>query len=237
MQTALVASALLMGLAGTPHCLAMCGPACAALGRGRPATASFHAARLIGYAAAGAVAASSVAALNLLGQWSPALRPLWALVHMAALGLGMWLLWQGRQPAWLERVGRGRPPAIADRAGGWQAMSAPGQASPVRSGLLGLLWVAWPCGLLQSALVVAALANTPAMGALVMAGFAATSAVGLVAGPMVWLRLVGTRTGGMLSADGVSRLSVRVAGAMLAAASAWSLGHDLFVRFIAWCTS
>jgi hypothetical protein len=237
MQTALVASALLMGLAGTPHCLAMCGPACAALSRGRPATLAFHAARLASYAAAGAVAASSVAALTALGQLSPALRPLWALVHMAALGLGLWLLWQGRQPAWLERVGRGRPPEAAGATGQWQAMAGPRQGAPLRSGLLGLAWVAWPCGLLQSALVVAALANTPLAGALVMGGFAVTSAIGLVAGPVVWLRLAGSRMGGMLSADSVSRLSVRLAGAMLGAASAWSLGHDLFTRFVAWCIS
>jgi hypothetical protein len=59
-----------------------------------------------GYAAAGAVA-SSVSALGELGQLSPALRPLWGLAHMAALALGIWLLLTGRQPAWLDRLGRG----------------------------------------------------------------------------------------------------------------------------------
>ena len=33
MQTSLAVTALLMGLAGGPHCIAMCGAACAGIGR------------------------------------------------------------------------------------------------------------------------------------------------------------------------------------------------------------
>ena len=43
-------------------------------------------------AVAGGLVASSVAVLAQLGQWSPALRPLWTLAHLAALVLGLWLL-------------------------------------------------------------------------------------------------------------------------------------------------
>ena len=102
----------MLGAAGAPHCAAMCGPASASVLRGcsrhapHASPLAFHLARVAGYATAGAVAASSVGALAQLGQLSPVLRPLWTLLHCAALGLGLWLLWQGRQPAWLESLGR-----------------------------------------------------------------------------------------------------------------------------------
>ncbi|HRD97054.1 MAG TPA: sulfite exporter TauE/SafE family protein, partial [Rubrivivax sp.] len=103
MDSALIASAALLGLAGTPHCAAMCGAPCAALtGAGSPAqVVAFHLARVASYAVGGAVAASSMGALASLAQFSPALKPLWTLVHALAFALGLWLLWYGRQPAWM----------------------------------------------------------------------------------------------------------------------------------------
>ena len=88
----------------------------------------------------------------------------------------------------MERRGRTRGPATVNHRGGerWQVVAA-----TARSAGLGLAWVAWPCGLLQSALLVAALANMPASGALVMAGFAGASAAGLLLGPALWWRLSG----------------------------------------------
>ncbi len=230
MDQALIFSAVLMGLAGTPHCLAMCGAACtAATGGGRPGRlVAFHAGRLLAYALAGAVAAASVGSLAALGQAVGALRPLWTLVHMAALTLGLYLLWQGRQPAWMERLGRIRGQDVPHRPGErWQAVRGPGRSAGV-----GLAWVAWPCGLLQSALLVAALANTPAAGAAVMAGFALASAAGLLLGPALWWRLSGGRPG---RAAASPVMAVRWAGAALALASAWALGHGLWMRVLAWC--
>ena len=229
MDQALLLSAILMGLAGTPHCLAMCGAACAVASGGRPqGLVWLHLGRLMGYAVAGAVAAASMGSLAALGQAVAALRPLWTLVHLAALVLGLYLVWQGRQPAWMERLGRPRAAAaVAHRGSTWQAIKL-----PVRQASLGLAWVAWPCGLLQSALLVAALANSPVHGALVMAGFGGASAAGLVLGPAIWWRLSGGRSlGGALSAT----LAVRWAGAALALASAWALGHGLWMRLAAWC--
>jgi uncharacterized protein len=228
---ALLLSAVLMGLAGTPHCLAMCGAACtAATGGGRvPQLGLFHLGRLVSYAAAGAVVAAGVGSLAAMGQAVAVLRPLWTLVHAAALVLGLYLLWQGRQPAWMERLGRSRSPvAVAHRGQAWQRVRG-----PARSAGAGLAWVAWPCGLLQSALLVAGLANGPAQGALVMSGFAVASAAGLVAGPVLWARLSGGRGGGLLSAQG----AVRLAGLALAGASAWALGHGVWMRVAAWCFS
>lgn len=229
MDQALLLSAVLMGLAGTPHCLAMCGAACGAAAGGRARELlPFHLGRLAAYSMAGAVAAASVGSLAALGQAVASLRPLWTLVHMAALGLGLYLVWQGRQPAWMERLGRVRAAAVVEHRPGehWQAL-----AGPARSAGFGLAWVAWPCGLLQSALVVAALANTAWGGAAAMAGFAAVSAAGLGLAPWAFARLAGGG-GAALQAHA---WAVRLAGAMLAGASAWALGQDLLRRVIAYC--
>ncbi|MBY0234949.1 MAG: sulfite exporter TauE/SafE family protein, partial [Burkholderiaceae bacterium] len=104
LDVALAGSALLMGLAGVPHCLAMCGATCAAAGGRAPV--SFQLGRLVGYAAAGAVAAASVQLLAQMGQASALLRPLWVMLHVAALMLGLALLWRGQLPAWLARLGQ-----------------------------------------------------------------------------------------------------------------------------------
>jgi uncharacterized protein len=233
-------SALLMGLAGSVHCVAMCGAASAAAVRTCGGQrlgwnwAGFHLGRLLGYAAAGAVGAASVAVLARLGTWSPALRPLWVMAHMLALGLGLWLLWQGRQPAWLDRLGRDgghqiNAASLGAPQSGWHRMVGPGRAAAV-----GSVWFAWPCGLLQSALMVAALANTPLRGAAVMAVFALASSLALGVGPLLWVRWLGR---GSHREGRLTVMVVRVSGAALALASTWALGHDLFERFAAWCLS
>jgi len=229
MDVALVAGAAMLGLAGTPHCAAMCAAPCAAVtgaatDRGDPRLWAFHGARTLSYMLAGALVASSVGALALVGQWSPALRPLWTLLHAAALVLGLFLLWQGRQPAWLESLGRGSARAAAP-VGRWQALHGPG-----RAGAAGAMWAAWPCGLLHSALLMAALANGPLGGAVVMGAFALVTALGLVVGPALWSFL-----GARGSSAKVTTWSVRLAGAMLVVASGWALTHGLWTRFLAWC--
>lgn len=226
MDAALIASAALLGVAGTPHCAAMCGAACAAVTRpGQGAgQIAFHLARVGGYALTGAVAAASVGTLAELGRWSPAFKPLWTLLHLAALALGVWLLVKGRQPQWLERLGAsGRH--VAPQAGSWQRMRGPGTAA-----VAGGLWFAWPCGLLQSALVIAALTDSPAAGAAAMGAFGAASALGLAVGPWIWLRF-----GGGGAAAAASPIAVRAAGALLLAASGWALGHGLWAQVYAYC--
>jgi len=110
MDSALVISALLMGLAGGPHCAAMCGAACSAVaGRGRgiggataPSLLALHSGRVVGYAAMGALAAAGVAAIGTFSSAAPMVRPLWAIVHVAAFALGLWLAAFGRAPGWLS---------------------------------------------------------------------------------------------------------------------------------------
>ena len=207
----------------------MCAAPCAAVSGRRPAGLwAFLAARLAGYAAAGAVAAGSVGALAAWSQLSPALRPVWAGVHAAVLVLGLWMLWQGRQPGWMAGIGRA-PAAARATPGGWQPVRG-----PLRAAAAGGLWLAWPCGLLQSALLVASLAGSAAAGAGAMAGFALASSAGLVAAPWVWRRLH-PRGGTALAHAGTERALVRGAGALLVLGSAFALGHGVWHQVAVYC--
>lgn len=231
MNLSLVLAALLMGLAGALHCSAMCGAACTALAQrgGRPASRAllgFHLGRLASYAAGGALAAASVGALASWSQAAPVLRPLWSLVHAAALMLGLWLAWSGRQPAWLTAWGQAPTLAPAAAAGAWQPVQGPRHGA-LGATLAGSAWVALPCGLLQSALLVAALGSSALGGAAVMAGFALTSSLGLLLVGAAWQRHA--------AGPGALRWAVRLAGVMLAASSVWALGHDPLQRFVAYC--
>ena len=223
MDAPLILAGLAMGVAASPHCVAMCGAPCAALTNGCARNAAgFHLGRVIGYMAGGAVAASSVVLLGTWSQAAPALRPLWMLLHLAFLALGLWWLATGRQPNWMKRDG-----AVPVRV-----FRSPRR--PLRSGLAGLAWVAWPCGALQGALLLSALASGAPGGAFVMAGFAIGSAPALAVAPWVWGRWQALR-GSTVSPAQVATLGFRVAGFGLMLGSGWALTHGLWARFAAWC--
>ena len=187
MQSSLAFTALLMGLVGGPHCVVMCGAACAGIGqaagpRKSSAVLLFQLGRILGYGFLGAVAAVSMQGVGWLTVQSAALRPVWSMLHVAALALGLVLLVQARQPVWLESAGRRVWRRARALAAGW------GGGAPL---LFGTLWALLPCGLLYSALLVAALADGPLAGAMVMALFALGTSVSMWAGPWLWLRLRG----------------------------------------------
>ena len=183
MNLPLVLAGLAMGAAASPHCAAMCGAPCAALTRhGSAHAAGFHGGRVIGYAVGGAVAATSVAALGTWSQSVPVLRPLWTLLHLGFLALGLWWLTTGRQPDWLQRRATNVVHVVA----------RPGR--PMRAGLAGLAWVAWPCGALQAALLLSSLGQTALDGALVMAAFAVGSMPALGLAPWLWRRWQSLKT-------------------------------------------
>ena len=94
------------------------------------------------------------------------------------------------------------------------------------TGLLGVLWALLPCGLLYSALLVAALSGSAADGAGVMALFALGSGVSLMAGPWLWLRVRGPSSG---------QWAIRIAGLALFASSAWALWMSLVHNTAPWC--
>ncbi len=230
MSSTLLATALLMGLAGGPHCVAMCGAACAALGSAKPGQVTgtramwlFQLGRLAGYSALGALAAASMQGLGWLSVQSAALRPVWSLLHVASAMLGMMLLVQGRQPLWLELGAR----RVWTRIRGY--FKDTGRMAGVTAPLaLGTVWALLPCGLLYSALLVAALSADAAQGAGVMALFALGSGLSLMAGPWLWLRLRGPGSG---------QWAVRLAGAALLASSAWALWMGLVHDAAPWCVS
>ncbi|MCO4093185.1 MAG: sulfite exporter TauE/SafE family protein [Acidovorax sp.] len=250
MLSAAAWSALVMGLVGGSHCLAMCSAPCGALvgaGADKPAAPggdagagvpvrwadqrpvkrpwhrtwrmlAFQIGRIGGYAAVGALAAAAMDSLAWLTQQATALRPAWTLMHVAVMGWGLMMMVQSRQPQWVEEAGR----AV------W------GKVQPlVRShrGLMttGFLWGLMPCGLLYSALLVAALSGGPAEGALSMALFGVGSGLWLVGGPWAWaairsrLNLVRAEWG------------TRFAGGLLCAVAAWALWMDLIYKPSLWC--
>jgi sulfite exporter TauE/SafE len=217
-STGLLAAAALAGLVGSPHCVAMCGAPCAAIGGHDTRRALvFQAGRLTGYATLGAVAAASAGALQWAAAHAILLKPLWGMFHVAVIALGLSLVWLGAQPAWVERV--------SQRV--WQGLRM--RTLPVDRArwpyAAGVLWAALPCGLLYSALMLAALADTPLHGAAVMGTFAVASGAGLQLGASQWQRLC--RVGG--------RWGVRLAGATLVAASTWGLAHGVWEAVAQWC--
>lgn len=210
MQTSMAVTALFMGLVGGPHCVAMCGAACAGISRaaGERSTQalwSFQFSRMLGYALFGAFAAGTVQGLALIGTNTIAIRPLWSMFHAAAFLLGLALLWRARQPAWIEHLGqrvwrKARP-----------VLSKLGAKAPF---VLGVAWALMPCGLLYSALLVASLSANAWEGALIMALFSIGTSVSLTAGPWLMLRLRGGQSGSW---------AIRLAGLALAATSGWAL--------------
>ncbi|AKJ28658.1 sulfite exporter TauE/SafE family protein [Caldimonas brevitalea] len=212
MQTSLFLAALLMGVAGSPHCATMCGAATAGIGCTPRRLWAFQAGRVVGYALFGLVIASSAQALQWGAREVSVLKPFWAMWHVAVVVLGLVLLWTGRQPAWLDRLAHRVWQSARHRTLGWDGLRWPFFG--------GLLWTLLPCGLLYSALMVAALASRPWEGALVMAVFALGSALSLHLGATVWRRLRNApgRSGGW---------AIRAGGLVLASASAVALAHGL----------
>ncbi|NMM80953.1 hypothetical protein B2J86_08465 [Acidovorax sp. SRB_14] len=236
-------TALVMGLVGGPHCLAMCAAPCSAVtGMGREDVAqtseprtvqplqwmrrggkarrlwAYHGGRLAGYASAGAVAAMAMQSLAWMTQQTMALRPVWTLLHVAVLAWGLMMVVQARQPAWMEDAGR----AV------W-ARVRPVVAAPGGVFVTGFAWALMPCGLLYSALLVAALSGGALQGALSMALFAVGSGVWLVTGPWLWLRLRARLNAARAS------WGTRLAGVALCGVASWALWMDLVYRPSLWC--
>ncbi|WP_334153620.1 sulfite exporter TauE/SafE family protein [Tepidimonas sp.] len=222
MLASMTLSALVMGLVGGPHCVAMCGAACAGIARAaaprsRQALWTWQLGRLVGYSVLGALAGGTVQGMGWLGQQTVVLRPVWTMMHIAALLLGLLLVVQARQPAFLD----GWAQAVWRRAR--PVMSRLGARAPA---VLGVGWALMPCGLLYSALLVASLSASALEGAAIMAAFAVGTMVSLVAGPWLLLRLGDARSGGW---------GIRLAGLALAATSGWALWMGITQPTGLWC--
>jgi sulfite exporter TauE/SafE len=141
------------------------------------------------------------------------------MLHAAVLVWGLMLLVLARQPLWMTDAGRILWARVRPVAG-------------VNAGLFasGALWALMPCGLLYSALLVAALGGSASNGALSMALFAAGSSLWLIAAPRI-LR-------GMRHAANRVRedLGTRISGGLLAGTAAFALWMDLAHRIAQWCS-
>ncbi|SFQ59775.1 hypothetical protein SAMN05216567_12169 [Variovorax sp. OK605] len=234
MQGAFAGAALIMGLVGGPHCVAMCGAVSAAVIRIVPAASSapnggvampavpsavFHIGRIASYAIAGAVAAASVDSLAQASTHVAALRPLWVLLHVLVFVWGAVLAATGRQPLWAQRAGR----LLEARLRPVSGVSLAGLLAT------GVLWVAMPCGLLYSALMLASLGDGPLQGAMAMALFAMGSALSMWLAPWLWRLLHWSGLGRH------QRWGARLAGILLAAVALHALWSDISRQIDAWC--
>lgn len=227
-----------MGLAGGPHCIAMCGAACASLSQSStrrntspsPSVALFHLGRMLGYASLGALASSSVAGLAWMSEHSAVFKPLWIFFHVLVLVWGSMLVIYARQPI------------IADGVS-LRIWSRIQSVASTRQGMLtvGGLWALMPCGLLYSALLVSSLTGNIVLGATSMVTFALGSSISLIIGPYLWQKLRSrsqnndfNKTAGMFINE---KLAIRVAGLLLCGLSIWAIWMDITHGSSLWCKS
>lgn len=205
-----------VGVLGSAHCVVMCGGIAGALSLapGTPARGAavarqvaYNLGRVASYTVAGGLAgALGIALAQVLGTGGAmALRAAAALL-LLALGLYLAGWWSGL--ARLERQGARLWQRIAPLAARLRPRQSLGGALA-----LGMLWGWLPCGLVYSALALAATSGDWRRGALVMAGFGigtlpAMVATGVLAGRVAgFARAVAPR---------------RVAGVMLIAFGLWT---------------
>lgn len=161
-------SALLIGLFGSGHCLAMCGgiacaPAMARHGNTVLAILLFNSGRLLGYALVGLLAGLIGQSLSVSPLLLETLRTLaGALLVAMGLYVGQWWLGITR----VERVGAGLWKHLAPAA--TRLRQSPHSWSPLA---LGVLWGWLPCGLVYSALTWSMAQGSATQSALLMAAF------------------------------------------------------------------
>jgi hypothetical protein len=220
-------AALVAGLAGSGHCLAMCGGVAGALAmRAQGADAGFGArlsialvynlARISSYAVAGALAGllggALIEAVDVAGL-SIAFRVLAGAVMVAAAGR---LLFGWRLLDPLEAAGSG----LWRRVMPWAAGHTRARNSLGGAMALGLAWGWLPCGLSYSMLLLAATTASAATGALVMAAFGLGTLPSMVTATVAFDR----------AARALSRKATlrSAAGALLLVFGAWTAGNALY---------
>lgn len=222
MQTSLIITTFMMGIAGGPHCIAMCGAACGGLQKNSASMNiwQFHLGRILGYTMLGAVAASSIGTLAWFSGETQSLKPLWTFFHALVMAWGLVLLLYARQPLWVDRT--------AKRI--WQKVTQFATVSKGGGLFTGMLWALMPCGLLYSALMIASLNPNPVNGALCMASFAFATSISLLIGPWLWFKLKQN----LFHWFGQD-LSMRLAGLLLVGVAAWALWMDMVHQTKVWC--
>jgi len=183
-----------LGLAGSLHCVGMCGPIVLSYSVGlrgpRPAAhAAYNAGRILTYMALGAVAGTAGRAIGLLGRLAGLASAARILAGAAMIVAGV--LMMGLIPAnSLVRIGS---PGLTRRYSQFigRLILGPGAASKFALGLiLGFL----PCGLIYAALLKALESGAAVSGALTMLAFGLGTAVALFGAGLI-SSMAGARLG------------------------------------------
>lgn len=169
--------ALLMGLAGSSHCFAMCGGVSAALSMAIPPAHQrplgrltylicYNLGRILSYMLAGALVGGLFASVAGLGQGKHALAwlQLFAALMMIAVGLYLAGWWQGVLR--IEQLGARLWPHIRPLANRCLPLGRPLAALP-----FGMIWGWLPCGMVYSMLTWSAASGSAGAGALLMLSF------------------------------------------------------------------
>jgi uncharacterized protein len=234
-----LAAAFAAGIAGSVHCVAMCGGISGALGMraqrlgAAPGHARLHAVcyqigRIASYATAGAVCGTFGGALGALLdlQGIAAGMRLAAGLLLIALSLRVLLGWHLLDP--LERAGALLWSRLAPLARGRAFSGITGSL------LLGMLWGWMPCGLIYSMLLFATLAGGAVPGAAAMALFGLGTLPAMLGGGLLtthawrWKAARGVHAG--------AGLLLLVFGIATLLAPLWHMhGAALEHSFLSWC--
>ena len=223
-------AALISGLAGSVHCVAMCGGIATGLGslagQGRPgfgAALRINGGRIAGYVLAGVVVGS-------VGHGLLALAPQLGLALRVALGaalvlIALRLLDSGRRLAMLHKSGT----ALWQWLAPLRRRLLPAN-TPTRQLGLGMLWGWMPCGLSSAMLFAAWLQADVLQSALLMLAFG----LGTLP-PMLPLSYSGLRLGGLFARPGLRRAGgvlVLLSG-VLTMAAPWLMHSPLLQPLLA----
>lgn len=198
-----LSAAFVVGMAGSVHCLAMCGGIAGALGmrsRGVPgSSASLHAllyqlGRLTSYSLAGAIVGACGGFLAAMFDVDEIALVARTVAGLVLISVALSVLFGWRPLAHLERLGGHVWSRLAPLA---RTLPAGGAAGSL---LLGMLWGWLPCGFVYSMLIVSALTGSAVQSAAMMLCF------GLGTAPAVFgLSMVSARLRRITIARGVNR--------------------------------
>jgi sulfite exporter TauE/SafE len=226
---ALVLSAAATGFATSAHCAAMCGPFACGAGLAPRQRAAFHSTRIGSYAAEGALAGvlgrSAFESFTAPVAQSVALAVAAGLL-IAALATARAALRPTLRPSPRPSLGARPGPAVRWAHRCAALMTRLPLPRPVGFGLINALF---PCGLLYSALGLAAATRDPAWGAMAMAAFGLSTAPALILGAGLLGRLRARGAAGDGRALRFTRLLAAgglAVGALLLGTRAWGVGTD-----------
>lgn len=201
-STLTFSAAMLLGLAASGHCLAMCGGITAALGvatargaDGRPRLAlliCYQLGRVVSYSLAGLLLAGMLGGLIALLDVEAVRR---GLRTLSAVALFL---------AALVAFGRVRDPGALIGPGIWRRLAPLGRrllpiASLPRAFAFGMVWGWMPCGFVYAVLLIATLQQRALDGAMTMAAFGLGTAPALLIAGLgaqrltIWAAQLGTR--------------------------------------------